>query len=112
MKQLLGFFLFSMFTFGVSASDWQKEVLIGFVRDDRGMVFQVYSGGCTDKDDFKIVLDNQANVTTLTLFRINPDYCKALLPFGRYITYTYEELNLRRRQPVQILNPLNPGFIY
>ncbi len=112
MKHLLSLLALLTISVVAQASERQVEVLIGYVRHERGMVFQVYSGGCTDKKDFEIVIDHQNPVATLTLYRVFPDYCKAYVPFGGYISFDYEELKLSKRQPVHILNPLNPGYIF
>lgn len=112
IKQMLGFLLIISAAFTATASELKEEVLIGYIRNQHGMVFQVYSGGCTEKSDFKVIVDQHQDKTFLTLYRANPDYCKASMPFGRTITYSYSELNISRRQPVQVLNPINPGFIF
>ena len=43
----------------------------------------------------------------LTLARRSPDLCKALVPEGKTVSWTYDELGLERGQPVRVLNPIS-----
>lgn len=113
MKHLVTISLILLTTLMARASDDQKiEVLIGYIRDSQKMIFQVYSGGCTSKEDFQTVISHRRNKSYLTLYRVKPDFCKAFFPFGQSIVFSYDELNISNRQSVQVLNPINPGFIF
>jgi hypothetical protein len=65
------------------------------------------SNGCTQKDDFRIFTDNRGDDTfDVGFHRERPDNCKALVPEGRRMTWTYAELGIPRNASVHILNPV------
>lgn len=65
------------------------------------------SNGCTQKDDFRIFTHNSADDAFDVGFRRErPDNCKALVPEGRRMTWTYAELGIPRNASVHILNPV------
>ncbi|MEA3277428.1 MAG: hypothetical protein U9Q81_19525 [Pseudomonadota bacterium] len=89
-----------------SAALMQGEVeeIMGMYVHQRGIAFQVYSGGCTTKDDFTLnVLES--NPVQLLLVRDTPDPCDAYLPYGRVIGFSYAELGLPEGQEFIIINP-------
>jgi hypothetical protein len=74
-----------------------EEVVYGTELTQDNLEFQVASGGCTEKKDFKI--DVVKGITGLppylvTLNRINSDNCKMLVPEGVSIKYTRKEVGL------------------
>ncbi|MBA4808208.1 hypothetical protein [Brevundimonas sp.] len=72
---------------------------------DGGLVVRVDSNGCTQASDFEIaVADNTP--TEITLRRTKPDLCKALVPDGVELRWTYADLGLEPGAPARILNPL------
>ena len=72
---------------------------------DGGLVVRVDSNGCTQASDFEIaVADNTP--TEITLRRTKPDLCKALVPDGVELRWTYADLSLEPGAPARILNPL------
>ena len=100
-------------TQAVFASEPRIETLIGFVQDQHGFVFQVYTGGCTSKDDFRLnAVQNDEGVMEMSLFRIRPDFCKGMFRFGKFVRYSYYELKLQNTETFEIMNPINPGFKY
>ena len=104
---------FSLLMASMQASSQTIDTLIGYIQDRQGLVFQVYTGGCTAKSDFQIAaVPDKNDVMQITLYRTNPDYCRGLFPFGEFIRYGYIELGLKRRQSFQVLNPINPGFLF
>lgn len=106
MKHLL---VLSIFMVGMAAQAANFEVyepLLGYMPTNNGIVFQVFSGGCTDRDDFTI--DSQTEPATgivyLTLERTRIDPCKAHFPMGVRIFYSYRELGFKQGQRYVISN--------
>lgn len=66
----------------------------------------VGSNGCTEASSFEVRIKD-GDPAELTLTRRSPDLCKALVPEGKTVSWTYEELGLERGQPVRVLNPLS-----
>lgn len=65
------------------------------------------SNGCTQKEDFDYEVHNRGDDTFDVGFRReHPDNCKALVPEGRRMTWTFAELGLPRDASVFILNPV------
>ena len=72
---------------------------------DGALVVRVDSNGCTQASDFEVaVADN--NPVEITLRRTSPDLCKALVPNGVELRWTYADLGLDAGTPARILNPL------
>lgn len=66
-----------------------------------------HSNGCTQKEDFRhVVRDRGDNEYDVGFRRDRPDNCKALVPDGRRMTWTFAELGLPRDASVEILNPV------
>lgn len=66
-----------------------------------------HSNGCTDKSDFDVDVDARGDDRFHIGFsRAEPDNCKALVPEGRRMTWTYEELGIPRNATVLITNPV------
>lgn len=83
------------------------ESLLGLQVDARGVVFQVFSGGCTTKADFRLARFQSAPVQLL-LIRMHPDRCEAVVPYGTRLRYSYERLGLEHGQRFVVLNPTAP----
>lgn len=65
------------------------------------------SNGCTQKEDFRFtVRDRGDDNFDIGFRRERPDNCKALVPDGRRMTWTYAELGIPRNASVQVLNPV------
>ena len=72
---------------------------------DGALVVRVDSNGCTQASDFEMaVADN--NPVEITLRRTKQDLCKALVPNGVELRWTYADLGLDAGTPARILNPL------
>ncbi len=92
----------------VSANDHDRsgtvfgaEILLDSVR------FRVTSNGCTDKSDFAVSVDPDGNDEyELMLDRVAPDNCRALLPEGTVIEYSFSELGLPEGAAITIANPV------
>ncbi|HEY0053298.1 MAG TPA: hypothetical protein VGB49_07800 [Caulobacteraceae bacterium] len=73
--------------------------------DDRAVI-RVSSNGCTGKDSFQAVLSrNDGQEPLVTLRRLSPDNCRALVRDGVELTWTYAELGLAPGETAQINNP-------
>lgn len=65
------------------------------------------SNGCTQKEDFRFVVRDRGEDTFDVGFRRErPDNCKALVPEGRRMTWTYAELGVPRNANLYVLNPV------
>lgn len=72
---------------------------------DGALVVRVDSNGCTQASDFEVaVADN--NPVEITLRRTKQDLCKALVPDGVELRWTYADLGLEPGTAARILNPL------
>lgn len=76
---------------------------------------KVNSGGCTDRDSVKLVLnkiglmDNQVPIYEAVFFRQKPDFCKAFLPDGVTLTYDLEkDFGLKMPYMIHVKNPVVP----
>jgi hypothetical protein len=66
-----------------------------------------HSNGCTRKEDFRFVVrDRGENDFRVGFRRENPDNCKALVPDGYRMTWSFAELGLPRDAGVRIINPV------
>ena len=77
--------------------------------------FRTATGGCTDKDSFKISVSRAAGISErvshfiLTIERIKPDDCKAFFPDGVVMEFDLEkDLGLTGVYVVSISNPMAP----
>jgi hypothetical protein len=72
---------------------------------DPEVTILVHSNGCTDKEDFDVVVrDRDDDEFEIGFRRINPDNCKALIPEGRRLTWSFAEIGIPRNASVLILN--------
>lgn len=112
-KQLCSLLMISLFLPALASAQVlarpYPEKLFSYSFDQRGVNFQVYSGGCTDRSNFKLAMTDQGLVRQVVLYRVVYDACLALFPYGTVVHYDYRELDLHRGQMIQILNPLRPA---
>lgn len=65
------------------------------------------SNGCTQKENFRfIVRDRGEDTFDVGFRREHPDNCKALVPEGRRMTWSFAELGVPRHASVHIINPV------
>jgi hypothetical protein len=105
-KTILSVLLIGLTLNFAQARSEKIERLLGFQYGPKGMTFQVRSGGCTDKSDFNLVLSN-THPQSVHLYRTNPRMCRASMPFGTKIHYTFKEIGLSQGEWFEIENPLN-----
>ncbi|WP_312598181.1 hypothetical protein [Brevundimonas sp.] len=72
---------------------------------DGALVVRVDSNGCTQASDFEVAVADNTPVE-ITLRRTKQDLCKALVPNGVELRWTYADLGLDAGTPARILNPL------
>lgn len=80
-----------------------SERILGFSISEKGVIFQVPTGGCTSKDNFSIESLETLPVQ-VHLIRNKADLCKAYFPYGVKLEYTFEELGLRSGEEFLIKN--------
>src|SRR5690606_7432732 len=74
--------------------------------DGQRLNVEVGSNGCTETSSFEVKIKD-GEPAELTLTRRTPDLCKALVPEGVTVSWTYAELGLEPGQPVRVLNPIS-----
>ncbi len=79
----------------------KPEKLLGLRADaDRGqLVFEVWTGGCTEKRSFRV----ERSGAELTLIRLERDACK-MMPQATTVSFTLDELGLKPHQPFTVRN--------
>tara|TARA_R110002012_G_scaffold322025_2_gene553821 strand:+ start:4929 stop:5321 length:393 start_codon:yes stop_codon:yes gene_type:complete len=60
---------------------------------DGALIVRVHSSGCTTAADFAVSVA-EGTPANLTLTRTRPDLCKAIVPEGVELRWTFEELGL------------------
>lgn len=79
---------------------------LGSIRFEGGAVLvRVGSNGCTQTSDFAVEVADGETVD-LTFTREKPDMCKALVPEGVELRWTYAELGLSSGKAVVVRNPV------
>jgi hypothetical protein len=81
-----------------------SEELFGIRVDEKGIVFQVQSGGCTQKGNFEVRILESEPLQVL-LVRTRPDPCDGLVPYGEKIPFSYQELGLVEGARFIVINP-------
>ena len=74
--------------------------------DGKKLTVVVGSNGCTQMSHFEVHV-KEAETTEVSLVRREPDLCRAIVPEGVTLSWTYEELGLQAGKAVKILNPLS-----
>lgn len=77
--------------------------------DREGVTARVNSNGCTKKADFKTWIQRGPGRPELRFERAVEDRCRALLPSGVDLSWSYPELGLSPQEDVRIANPFTPG---
>ena len=96
----------------VRDSDWDRGdygYLYGaeVSQRDAEVTIVARSNGCTQKEDFRFTVRDRGEDTFDVGFRRErPDNCKALIPDGRRMTWTFAELGVPRNASVHVTNPI------
>ena len=73
--------------------------------EDGRLVVRVDSNGCTSAANFEVRLVGEGPAA-LTLERVRPDPCRALVPEGVEVSWTYAELGLEAGASVRLMNAI------
>jgi hypothetical protein len=101
MKKILALVIFCLTT---SVFAGVVEKILGHTVDEEGITYQVMSGGCTKKGDFK-VMQLETMPVQLKLVREKMDYCEAFFPYGTMVKFTWNELGLSTGTEITVANP-------
>lgn len=74
--------------------------------DGQRLSVVVGSNGCTEASSFEVRIKDD-EPAELSLIRRSPDMCKALVPDGKTVSWTYDELGLKPGQSVRVINPIS-----
>lgn len=91
----------------VQSYSGNPENILGYVTDEAGIIFQVPSGGCTDRKSFVIKQARVDSVRLISLERVRPDACLALFPHGIKFRVTYDELRIQMNERFRVQNELS-----
>ena len=105
---LAGFALAGCATTGQRATPVLAELepLYAASAGREALTIRVASNGCTAKPDFAFYVERQGPAVTLAFGRKRIDPCKSFAMGHADLTFSWEELGLPARTPVQVLNPL------
>ena len=82
-----------------------EAVRIARIQDGR-LIVRADSNGCTDVSDFSVELTAAADGwTEAAVIRTDPDLCKALVPDGVEVSWSFSELGVEPGTPLRLLNP-------
>jgi hypothetical protein len=84
------------------------EQLLGHFYTQGGVQIQVTSGGCTWKKHFEVTQEMSEGRILLTFMRKVQDPCRAYIPYGEILTFSFEELGLKTGDIFQIRNSEMP----
>ena len=96
MKTILLSLCILVSTTALASPQGHLEKILGYLPSNKGLTFQVTSGGCTQKSDFtsKVEKDKSTGVIYLSLLRLRPDLCYPFIPMGERFNFTYAELGI------------------
>ncbi len=103
---------FPLLLFGINNSFAQQQNLEEIFLanpNNEGIEITVYTGGCTDKSDFNIIVE-KAESNKISLIRKIKDNCKANIP-PLPIQFTWEDLKLLKNSKLIIANPISAWVI-
>lgn len=74
------------------------------VENDR-LIVRVGSNGCTEATHFSFDLTDRDGFTEIAVRRTTPDLCKALVPEGVELSWSYDLLDLQPGTRLVLVNP-------
>lgn len=83
------------------------ELIRGLDIINSKMIVRVESGGCTEKEHFKIEVNKgitQEPPFIIEIYRTIPDECEAYLPDGVVIEFDLSDLGLNQNDQLEIAN--------
>ncbi len=84
---------------------WDPAIL-GAVIGDQSLEITAPSNGCTEKSSLDLGVEKKHNNFYIHVNRTKQDYCKANLPDGVEIEYTFQELGIPSGATVQVKNKI------
>ncbi len=84
-----------------------SEKIFDYTVSAHGISVRVPSNGCTWRGSFSLEKAVHGGLRTVRFLREIPDQCRAYLPGGVSLRYSYAELGLEPSRPFFILNDLN-----
>ena len=96
----------------------ELEVIYGFVTTNTDLTVQVYSGGCTHREDFSVAIIQPRCLPApgcdprkrVTIVREKPDHCRGFFPQGTLIDFNLEELGLVMQSFI-MQNPVDHPYV-
>jgi hypothetical protein len=96
----------------------ELEVIYGFVTSPTDLTVQVYSGGCTNREDFAVAVIQPRCLPTpgcdsrkrVTIVREKPDLCRGFFPHGELIRFSLAESGLDMTSFI-LQNPVANPFV-
>ena len=83
------------------------EAIYGAEIKDSQVLVRVPSNGCTEKGHFGFEVENEDDKGfTVEFTRVKADSCKAFVPEGTVLSYSFEELRVPASAELLVLNPL------
>lgn len=80
------------------------EALMGHFTTVGALNIQVRSGGCTLKKHFSFRKDFVGEVSKITFYRSHQDPCRARIPYGEILTFSFGELGFKAGDEIQVGN--------
>ena len=77
----------ALITSPFTTAEGTKEVLMGFDVLPNSIELHVASGGCTAAESFNINVDKSAIPYSVTVLRVQPDFCEAHIPDGIKVSF-------------------------
>ena len=74
------------------AQDRTTDRQLSVREGDKTVLVNVWTGGCTKREDFRIRKESIGREVTVILQRITPDNCKGFFPEGTWLEFRKEEL--------------------
>lgn len=93
------------FSVSAFAEHQSLEPLMGHFVTQGGVQIQVPSGGCTWKKHFQVTQEFKDGVHHLAFVRLQQDPCRAYIPYGEILTFSFEELGLKAGDRFMMANP-------
>lgn len=98
MGGLLGLLFFVAHEAKADGDDWYKVKVLGYHTNSEGVEFQVPTGGCLKKSDFRVrrlADDRYEGLYHLLLTTNRVDQCRRFFPFGAFVKFSFEEIGVK-----------------
>ena len=95
-----------------NANTASSETLIGYVPTISEVYLRVFSGGCTEKEDFTFEIREVESRKLITFYRLRPDYCLSFLPTGKTLIFSHRELGLKSGDHFNVTNSIRDSVVW